>query len=47
MPHEREVIISDKLASALKIAIEDIGEGIWRFRDEQKLRKSYPPKYWI
>ncbi len=47
MSHEREVIISDKLASALKIAIEDVGEGIRRFRGEQKLRKSFPPQFWV
>ncbi|MEM2990709.1 MAG: hypothetical protein QXQ02_05945 [Halobacteria archaeon] len=44
---EVEVLISDKLASQLKIVIEDPGEGIWRFRDESPgtFRKSKPPKY--
>ncbi len=37
-----EPLISDKLASALKIAIEDAGEGLWRFRWEpvEKTRRS-------
>jgi len=31
-----EPLISDKLAGALKIAIEDPAEGLWRFRWEPK-----------
>jgi len=44
----REVLLSDKLLRDLKIALEDPGEGIWRFRDEplNKLRKSVEPEYW-
>jgi len=37
---ESEVILSDKLIDALEIVIEKAGEGIWRFRGEQKLRKT-------
>jgi hypothetical protein len=43
---EKEILISDKLASAQKIVIEDVGEGLWRFRDEDELRKSEIPEYW-
>ena len=37
-----EPLISDKLAGALEIALEDIAEGLWRFRWEpkEKTRKS-------
>ena len=37
-----EPLISDKLAGALKIAIEDLAEGLWRFRWEpkEKVRKT-------
>ncbi|MBS7618344.1 hypothetical protein KEJ25_07065 [Candidatus Bathyarchaeota archaeon] len=46
---ESEVLISDRLASELKISIEDPAEGTWRFRDEPltKKRSSEEPKYWI
>ncbi|MEM1558129.1 MAG: hypothetical protein QXG12_06010 [Thermoproteota archaeon] len=46
---ESEVLISDRLASKLKISIEDPAEGTWRFRDEPltKERSSEEPKYWI
>jgi len=45
---ETEVLISDKLASKLKLSIDDPGEGLWRFRDEPptKTRTSVPPEYW-
>ena len=37
-----EPLISDKLAGALEIALEDVAEGLWRFRWEpkEKVRKS-------
>ncbi len=37
-----EPLISDRLAGALKIAVEDFAEGLWRFRWEpkDKLRRS-------
>jgi len=46
--YEREVLISDYLASELKIAVEDFREGLWRFRDEplDMVRKSEKPQYW-
>ena len=45
---EREALISDKLMSALQIAIEDAGEGLWRFRFEglDRLRRSVEPQFW-
>jgi len=45
---EREPLISDKLMSALQIAIEDAGEGLWRFRFEglDRLRRSVEPQFW-
>ena len=47
-PLEREVLISDRLMSALQIAIEDGGEGLWRFRFEglDRLRRSESPQFW-
>jgi len=44
---EVEVLISDKLADELMIVIERPGEGIWRFRDENTLRKSEKPEIWL
>jgi len=37
-----EPMISDKLAGALQIAVEDFAEGLWRFRWEpkEKVRRS-------
>jgi hypothetical protein len=45
---EDEVILSDKLISEFKIVLEDVGKGLWRFRDESvtKLRKSEKTKRW-
>lgn len=45
---EDEVLISDKLASRLKISIDDPAEGTWRFRDDSatKKRTSEQPKRW-
>ena len=45
---EVEVLISDRLAGKLKVAIEEPAEGIWRFRDDSpdKERRSESPKYW-
>ena len=47
-PVEREALLSDKLVSALQIAIEDAGEGLWRFRFEglNRLRKTEAPQLW-
>jgi hypothetical protein len=43
-----EPLISDMLAGALQIAIEDIAEGYWRFRWEPKeeIRKTLKPFYY-
>lgn len=43
---ENEVLISDALASALRIAVEDFFLGLWRLRGETRLRRSAPPEYW-
>jgi hypothetical protein len=40
IPEEEDVILSDKLIDSLEIVIEKAGEGLWRFRDEKKIRKS-------
>ena len=39
-PLADEPLISDMLAEELEIAVESFGRGLWRFRWEQKLRKS-------
>jgi hypothetical protein len=44
---EREVILSDAASSELKLSIDDLKEGIWRFRDESKQRKSVEKEEWI
>jgi len=43
-----EVLISDKLASKLRIAVEDPAEGLWRLRSDtiDKLRRSSSPQKW-
>jgi len=45
---EREVLISDSLASELKISIEDPKRGLWRLSDDltRSLRNSEKPEYW-
>lgn len=45
---EDEALLSDKLITALGLALEDPGDGLWRFRNEppEKLRKSVAPEYW-
>jgi len=47
-PLADEVLLSDKMISELKIALEDPGRGYWRFTWEpkEKIRKSEPPIYW-
>jgi len=42
---EVEVLISDRLASALGIVILD-PMGRWRLRDEDIVRETEPPQYW-
>ena len=44
---EVEALISDKLAEELMLAIERPGEGLWRFRGEDKERRSEKPEYWM
>lgn len=45
---ERRVLISDRLASLLKVDLVDPGEGKWRFRDDppDRLRDSEPRQLW-
>lgn len=44
---EVEVLISDRLAEELMIAIEKPSVGIWRFRDETVERRSERPEIWL
>jgi hypothetical protein len=39
-PIADEPLISDMLAEELEIAVESFGRGLWRFRWEQRLRRS-------
>ena len=43
---EREVLLSDQAIDELEIVIESPGRGLWRFRDEVKVRGSAEPQYW-
>jgi len=42
-----EVLLNDKLIGKLRIVLEEPGEGLWRFRDETKLRKSERIQKWL
>ncbi|MGB9730182.1 MAG: hypothetical protein ACPL1B_10010 [Thermoprotei archaeon] len=42
-PIADEPLISDMLAEELELAVESFGRGLWRFRWEQKLRKTEKP----
>jgi hypothetical protein len=44
---EYEVLISDALAEELGIVILAPKTGLWRFRDEDKVRTSEAPQYWF
>ena len=46
--YEREVLISDKLASVLGIQLIDIGRGLWRHVSDPQgvVRGSAPAEYW-
>ena len=43
---EYEVLISDKLGGELGIVILDL-RGKWRFSDEEKIRETEAPQYWL
>ena len=43
---EKEVLLSDKTIEDLEIVLERPKRGLWRFRGEQKVRKSVEPQYW-
>ena len=42
-----EVLLNDKTISALRIVLEDPGGGLWRFRGEEKLRRTERPQRWL
>jgi len=42
-----EVLLNDKIIGRLGIVLVDPGEGLWRFRDEDKLRGSERPQRWL
>jgi hypothetical protein len=44
---EYEVLISDALAEELGIVILAPKTGLWRFRDEDRVRTSEAPQYWF
>lgn len=44
---EREVILGDAVSSELKISINDLKKGIWRFSDEDRSRESVGKEEWI
>jgi hypothetical protein len=44
---EYEVLISDALAEELEIVILAPKTGLWRFRDEDKVRTSETPQHWF
>jgi len=48
MPGEREVIISDYLASELGLVLLDLRDGRWCLRDEvgRRERRSASPEFW-
>jgi len=46
MEGESEILMSDASISAHRIVIEDPKRGLWRFRGEEKLRRSESPEYW-
>ena len=41
-----EIILNDKLIGELRLSLEDVGKGLWKFSWEpkEKLRKSLPLK---
>lgn len=41
-----EILIGDKLIDELGIVLDKVGEGMWRFRDEPKIRRSAPLQRW-
>ena len=46
MEGQNEILLSDAAISAHQIILEDAKKGIWRFRKEEKLRKSESPQHW-
>jgi len=46
MEGQNEILLSDASISLHRIVLEDSKEGTWRFRGEEKLRKSEKPQYW-
>ncbi len=46
-PNISEVLISDYVTTQLGIVILNAKEGLWRLMDENKVRKSVEPTYWL
>nr|MDO8082812.1 hypothetical protein [Candidatus Freyarchaeota archaeon] len=46
MEGQDEILLSDGSISAHQIVLEDAKAGIWKFKGEEKLRRSEPPEYW-
>ena len=46
---EVEVLISNYLAGALGIVVEDFRDGIWRLKSDPLTgqRRTYKPRHWI
>ena len=47
VPGEYEVILSDALTEELGVVIVKPRSGLWRFVDEEKVRESEEPVYWV
>ena len=47
VPGEYEVLLSDALTEALGVEIIKPKQGLWKFANEDKVRPSEKPKYWI
>ncbi|RLG70137.1 MAG: hypothetical protein DRO11_06655 [Methanobacteriota archaeon] len=47
VPGEAEVLLSDALIKGLGINVLKPRSGLWRFIDEEKLRKSDEAEHWV
>ena len=43
---EHEVLVNDQAIEGLQIVLEEPGKGLWRFRNEGKIREGLLPQYW-
>lgn len=46
-PNIGEVLISDYVTAQLGIVILNAKEGLWRLMDEDRVRRSVEPTYWL